>query len=91
MGVCLAAGAPLVRRAPPRLRLPVTVYALAVSSMAALACMSGSPRLAAGGVLFLLSDVFVALYRFTTPRLRWKLFGVPLYYAAQLVFAASAG
>jgi uncharacterized membrane protein YhhN len=89
LGLCLAFGAPLVRRAPERLRLPVAAYALAVSGMAATATASGSSRLALAGLLFLASDVFVALHRFTTPRFSWKVLAVPLYYGAQIVFAGS--
>jgi uncharacterized membrane protein YhhN len=89
LGLCIGFGSPLVRRAPPRLRIPVMAYALAVSSMASAAAVSGSTHIAAAGVLFLASDVFVALHRFTTPRYLWKVLAVPLYYGAQIVFATS--
>jgi hypothetical protein len=42
-------------------------------------------------VLFLASDVFVALHRFVSPRFTWKMAGIPLYYGAQLLLAAAAG
>ncbi len=89
LGLCFALAAPLVRRAPSRLRVAVALYAFAVSSMACAAFVSGSRAIALAGALFLASDVFVALHRFTTPRFSWKVLAVPLYYGAQLVFARS--
>ena len=46
-------------------------------------------RAPVGAVLFYLSDLCVARHRFVTPQWRNKLFGLPLYYVAQLLLACS--
>ena len=89
--VCGFAAVPLVRRAPPRLRAPVVAYAAALSSMVATAALTGEPRLATAAALFLASDAFVALHRFTKPIFAFKVLAAPLYYGAQIVFATSVG
>ncbi|MCA9637613.1 MAG: lysoplasmalogenase [Myxococcales bacterium] len=80
---------------PGRLRAPVIAYILAVSAMAALAIgaswSSGEPAIAIAGVAFLISDVFVARDRFVTPGFANRLYGLPLYYGAQVLFALHAG
>ncbi len=45
-------------------RLPVVVYSAALLAMSLTALDSGSPRTAAGGVLFLASDTLLALEKF---------------------------
>ena len=89
VGLCGGAAIPLVRRAPHKLRIPVAAYALALASMVATASITGSTHIATAAVLFLASDVFVALNRFTAPSFLWKVLAVPLYYGAQIVFATS--
>jgi uncharacterized membrane protein YhhN len=48
-------------------------------------------RLAVAGVLFYLSDLLVARQRFVRPEIVNRLLGLPMYYAAQLLFATSIG
>ena len=50
----------------------------------------GPPLVLPAAVAFLLSDLSVARDRFVRPGLCNHLWGLPLYYAAQLAFAASA-
>ena len=75
---------------PRKMRIPVIAYALAIATMMALAvgtvpAQGGSLVIPAG--LFVLSDVFVARERFVSPIFFNRLVGLPLYYAAQLLFA----
>lgn len=84
----------LVRWLWPRLgalRLPVIAYAAAISIMALLGL--GTPRLPVqlGAALFYLSDIAVARDRFVAPGLVNRVVGLPLYYAAQLLFAFTVG
>ncbi len=73
------------------LRGPVIVYAAAISAMAFFGL--GAPGLAVplGAALFYLSDVTVARDRFVAAGLANRLVGIPLYYAAQLLFAFTVG
>ena len=50
----------------------------------------GGAGIAAGGVAFYLSDLAVGLDRFVRRSFTYRAWGLPLYYAAQLLFAASA-
>lgn len=65
----------------------VAAYVVVITAMVALAAGAGQPVLLAGAVLFFVSDLAVARERFlvSDPRNRW--IGLPLYYAAQLLFA----
>ncbi|MGH7487686.1 MAG: lysoplasmalogenase, partial [bacterium] len=78
---------------PSGLRIPVYVYAGAISVMVALAAGSvaaGSPwEILAGAVAVLLSDLSVARDRFVQGSFFNKLWGLPLYYAAQILLASS--
>jgi len=73
-------------------RPAVAAYVGAISLMVTLAAGTAGST---GGVLalaaaaFAASDVFVARHRFVTPSVVNKAVGLPLYYAAQLVFAWS--
>lgn len=69
------------------LRIPVVAYAAAISAMALLGL--GTPRLAVqlGAALFYVSDLTVARDRLVAPGLANRVVGLPLYYAAQLLFA----
>lgn len=81
-----------------RLRLPVRLYILLLSLATALAVAYGvsDPRdlggaallPTLGAVLFLVSDLAVARQRFVKPAFANRAFGLPLYYASQLLFAA---
>ncbi|MEM9457301.1 MAG: lysoplasmalogenase [Myxococcota bacterium] len=78
---------------PSGLRRPVDAYVLVISTMVALAvgaAAGGATMLIpVGAIAFYLSDLSVAQDRFVEPTLRTRLWGLPLYYAAQLVLAAS--
>jgi uncharacterized membrane protein YhhN len=79
---------------PPKMRLPVRAYVAVISTMViAAAAAVGQPRWPAillGALLFYASDLAVARQRFVTPALANKLWGLPLYYGAQLVLAWTA-
>jgi len=72
-------------------RAAVPAYIIAIVVMSALAIAANrSPTLplAAGAILFAISDVNVAEDRFIKPRRAWS-WGLPLYYIAQLLLAGS--
>jgi uncharacterized membrane protein YhhN len=72
---------------------PVQVYILLISAMvacAAAATVAGAPRLVlSGAIAFYLSDLSVARDRFVREELSNRLWGLPLYYGAQLMLALS--
>lgn len=76
------------------MRVPVIAYMAALSAMVALA--AGAARVGGGllvvgaAVAFLLSDLSVARDRFVAPSILNQVWGLPLYYAAQLAFASTA-
>ena len=75
-----------------RMRPPVACYVAAISAMVAFACGAApgmGVALALGAAAFAISDVFVARHRFVAASFVNKLLGLPLYYAAQLVLAAT--
>ena len=77
---------------PDGMRPAVAAYVIAISLMVILA--SGTitgfgPQLAIGAVMFAVSDIFVARERFVTSSVANRLWGLPLYYAAQIVLALS--
>jgi uncharacterized membrane protein YhhN len=83
----------LVPRVPASLRTPVRVYVALLSAMLAVAvgAFAGGARwlVPAGALAFYLSDGFVARERFVRPGPVNRLFGLPLYYAAQVCLAWS--
>ncbi|MCA9708144.1 MAG: acyl-CoA dehydrogenase family protein [Myxococcales bacterium] len=78
---------------PTGMRRPVDAYMLVISAMVALAlgatAAGASPRVALGAVAFYLSDLAVARDRFVSPSASNRLWGLPLYYGAQLVLAST--
>ena len=77
---------------PDKLRLAVVAYVGAISLMVALAggtTTAAGLSLLIGAVLFAVSDLFVARERFVQSAVANRLWGLPLYYSAQLVFALS--
>jgi uncharacterized membrane protein YhhN len=80
-------------RLPADMRLPVRVYMAVIASMVALAVgasvATSDFRIGVGAVAFAASDLSVARERFVRPGLRNLLWGLPLYYAAQLLLAWS--
>jgi uncharacterized membrane protein YhhN len=77
------------------MRGPVIAYMTAISAMVSLAAGSyalhPSPLVLGGALAFYLSDLSVARDRFVQPGFVNRLWGIPLYYAAQLLFAWSVG
>ncbi|MEZ5920997.1 MAG: lysoplasmalogenase [Parvularculaceae bacterium] len=77
-------------------RIPVAAYSLIIAAMMALAVAHylhdgaiKSARLAAAALIFAASDIFVARDQFQQRAFANRLFGLPLYYGAQLLFAAN--
>ncbi len=77
-------------------RAPVALYCLVIGAMVAVSFAAASPAgsapywpAAAGAVMFAVSDIAVARDRFVRPVFFNRLWGLPLYYAAQLLLAAS--
>ena len=97
LAAALAAGFAFLRYAEPHvpaaLRAPVRLYVAALSLMLACAtgtvAKAGAPAILLGAVLFWLSDFAVARDRFISPGPWNRLWGLPLYYSAQLAFAST--
>jgi uncharacterized membrane protein YhhN len=74
-------------------KIAVPLYLAAITLMTALAvaasAASGSPLLAIAAITFTASDVSVARDRFIEKSIVNKIWGLPLYYAAQILFAVS--
>jgi uncharacterized membrane protein YhhN len=83
------------RRVQGALRAAVVVYACVLSTMALLALGTygarGGAGIAIGAIAFYLSDLSVAIDRFVKPSFVNRAWGLPLYYAAQVLFASSVG
>jgi uncharacterized membrane protein YhhN len=80
---------------PADFRWPVVAYLVVISAMVATAIGSaraGAPwTLAAGAVVFAFSDLFVARDRFVREGFLNAAIGLPAYFGAQLLIAASVG
>jgi uncharacterized membrane protein YhhN len=78
-------------RGPMRIAVPVYVFAIVAMGSAAAGTFgaAGDSRILAGAILFQLSDLAVARNRFIQPAAINRVVGLPLYYAAQLLLAAS--
>ncbi|MFH2005365.1 MAG: lysoplasmalogenase [bacterium] len=79
---------------PAKLKIPVLAYVAVISVMVILAVGTFGARtdrqgwlLLAGALSFWASDLAVARNRFVAPGLSNRLWGLPLYYGAQLLFA----
>lgn len=76
------------------MRAPVVAYVLVISAMVVTAAgaVRGTHGVLAlvGAVMFYGSDLAVARERFVAPGLANRVWGLPLYFVAQLVIAASA-
>lgn len=79
--------------APANLKIPVRAYIVVITGMLALAAgtlgAGATPLILLGALAFYLSDLSVARDRFFREELINQLWGLPLYYAAQLLLAAS--
>lgn len=74
---------------PPAMTTPVAAYLVAIGVMVAFAAGTGSALVLVGAVAFAASDVFVARHRFVVRSPLNRRVGLPLYFAAQLLIAAS--
>jgi uncharacterized membrane protein YhhN len=76
---------------PRDMQIPVRVYMLVIALMVAAAvgtsAATGDFRIAIGAVAFAASDLSVARDRFVRASFTNLLWGLPLYYAAQLTLA----
>ncbi len=71
------------------MRIPVLAYIAVITTMVACAAGTRTPIIFAGAFAFYLSDLSVARDRFVAPGFINRLWGLPLYYGAQLVLAAT--
>ncbi len=78
---------------PAQMRIPVHAYLSVISLMlvcaAAASGSSGDARILLGALMFYDSDLSVARDRFVVSQFTNRAWGLPLYFAAQLVFATS--
>lgn len=79
---------------PERLRIPVAFYIGVIAVMVVTSFGSTGalfdPRIPAAAVLFMISDLFVARQQFVVPTPMNRIVGLPIYYAAQTLFAVTA-
>lgn len=79
-----------VGHAPAKLKPAVIAYVGVLSAMLALSFATrGDVRIPIAAFAFYCSDLSVALNRFVRPSAFHRAWGAPLYFAAQLVFAAT--
>lgn len=78
---------------PADMKIPVRAYIAVITGMLALAAgtlgAGAPPLLLVGALAFYLSDLSVARDRFVHEAFANRLWGLPLYYSAQLLLAAS--
>jgi uncharacterized membrane protein YhhN len=78
---------------PADMRVPVQAYFAVIATMTALACAvtaaGATPLVALGAVAFTVSDISVARDRFVRPGFVNRVWGLPLYYFAQVLLALS--
>ena len=78
---------------PDPMRMPVRAYVTVISSMLVCAAgtvfAAGNPTILVGALAFYVSDLAVARERFITQTFGNKLWGLPLYYGAQLLLAST--
>ena len=83
----------LSSRLPTGFRRLVMLYIVVICAMlvvaSGVAVGSGRALIAIGAVLFAASDVLVARDRFVKPEFANRLLGLPLYFAAQMILAAT--
>lgn len=75
------------------MRAPISVYMLVIAAMCAVAIGAGGAgapwMIPVGALMFTASDIAVVRDRFVAPGFVNRLWGLPLYYAAQLIIAWS--
>lgn len=82
----------LIPHVPHALRRPVIVYVVIISAMTTAAAGLASSQtvlIPAGAILFYLSDLAVARNRFVAPGWINRIWGLPTYYAGQVLLALS--
>ncbi len=83
----------LMPHVPSGMKAPILAYVQVISLMtlfaASAARVSGNPWIAVGAVAFFISDLSVARDKFVQPGFANKLWGLPLYYAAQFLLAST--
>jgi len=76
---------------PAKMQLPVAAYSAVISLMVAMAigtvALDFDGRIVVAAIMFYCSDLAVARDRFVAPGPVNRLWGLPLYYVAQFVFA----
>jgi uncharacterized membrane protein YhhN len=84
---------PHVQLNAPKLQWPVLAYMVVISTMlvcaAGAAVHAGDPLILLGATMFYVSDLAVARQRFVAQTVANKLWGLPLYFGAQLVLAVT--
>jgi uncharacterized membrane protein YhhN len=89
----LGVGRWLLPRVEPPLRAPVIAYIAVITVMVALAAGTvrahGRALILIAAIAFYVSDLSVARHTFVKREVANRLWGLPLYYAAQLMFAWS--
>jgi uncharacterized membrane protein YhhN len=75
------------------MRMPVQAYFAVIATMTALACAvtvaGATPLVALGAIAFTVSDISVARDRFVQRGFFNRVWGLPLYYFAQVLLALS--
>ena len=93
--VAIPVGRWLLPSVEPAMKIPVLAYMTVISSMLGLSLGTvvahGNPWIAVGAIAFYLSDLAVAREKFVSPGWINRLWGLPVYYGAQLVLAWCAG
>jgi uncharacterized membrane protein YhhN len=79
----------LLKHVQGGMRIPVLAYIAVITTMVACAAGTRVPLVFGGAFAFYLSDLSVARDRFVAPGFINRLWGLPLYYGAQLVLAAT--
>jgi uncharacterized membrane protein YhhN len=77
----------------PDMRVPIGIYMVVIATMCVFAIAAGSAgapwMIPVGAIMFTASDIAVVRDRFVNPGFVNRLWGLPLYYAAQLIIAWS--
>lgn len=93
MATVMAAIARWVFPHAPDMRVPIGIYMLVIAAMCVVAIGAGAAgapwMIPVGAVMFTASDIAVVRDRFVAPGFVNRLWGLPLYYAAQLIIAWS--
>lgn len=93
LAVAFLVGRWLLPRVPAGMKAPVLAYIVVICSMVALAAGTVAAwrcyAILAGAVAFFCSDLSVARDRFVHPAFVNRLWGLPLYYGAQVVLAST--